>query len=79
LKDGDEVTINLNSQHVFCVGGQNTGQAAQTRPDLKHFFLGRDFGEFHDLAQGVLVHEKILSQPLVWIKVVAAEERFHVQ
>jgi len=73
------VTIDLYGHYIFCAGGQNAGQAAQTRTDLKHLFLRCDRGEFYDLAQGVLVDEKILSQPLMRIKVVAPQQRFYVQ
>lgn len=67
------MTVDLYGSHFFGGLGKQSRQAAQSGPDFQHFILRGDLCVVNDLAQGLLVHQKILSQPLMRVKVMVSQ------
>ena len=62
-QDGDELAIQLDSQHAAGTRSQSAGYGTAPRADLDHRPAADIAQRGHDAVRGALVGEKVLAEP----------------
>ena len=71
-----QIVIQFDSDHFSGLRGQRFCQYAQSRPHFNHRVRRRQFGGGGDLFQDIGVNQKILTQSLFGMQVMARQQSF---